>query len=375
MQTCDIKASMRAFLSSCLFVVLGVAWLVVDHLLDHAVTEWIDQVIADRFGLTSPSVGTVLRCGAELSPPIVATAIILGIYHIWHDNRLKQRALHPTPETSGSAKPEEIADMPIQDVFSYIDADVLENDGSQRVGQELLDLLSTGALDAYGREGHFGVGRYHGYPNLALIPRTYWKTARFTYQFFGADREQDVHVETKHPSTGPTYRDVRFSSSQIKRRWTKSQPEDRIFAMKAIYLIVTQSEWAKNLVERPDSMQPVGLHEKSKSRKALIKDRLLATLRRDIHDRLRSGEIQAWARRDRHRPLAPIKPEEWDNIHITTDEIDFRNLNNGFCTQNAPLANRTTCYENVQFVRSQIMKSYPLLHEPIGFLEDSAPRN
>lgn len=263
------------------------------------------------------------------------------------------------------------ADMPIRDVFFHINADVLDDKAWEKIGQHLLDALSIGALSAYGREGQFGHQSYRGHPNLTLIDCNYWKTARFTYDFFGANRENEIHVDTAPPGTGLVYRDVRFNRSDIESGWPTSRSKDRIFAMDAIYRILTQSEWAKNLAAQPELMTPAGLYENSKTRKEMIKDRLLHALRRDIHDRLRSAEIEAWGRKHRNHPLAPIKAEEWDNLHITTDDIDFRNLKNGFCTQNfSNQAMRSTCYENVQFVRSKLFSVYPLLREPFEILEN-----
>jgi hypothetical protein len=283
-------------------------------------------------------------------------------------------ALSPRSRERAAASPaaaEPVADMTIQEVFFHIDADVLDSNGWIKVGDELISLLAHGAILASGRQAVFGHGSYYGNPNLTPIEHSYWRTARFTFDWFGADRENDIHVETIPPAEGPVYRDLRFSSAQIRARWPiKSVSQDRIYAMKGIYYILTQSEWAADLARNPDSM-PQQWYEQDKPRKEIIRARTLSRLRRDLHDRLRSGEIEAWARKDRHHPLAPISREEWDHIIITTDERDFQNLESGFCTQNTQRgAYRTTIYEGVQFVRSTLFKSYRLLREPFYVTEE-----
>lgn len=257
-----------------------------------------------------------------------------------------------------------IADMTIQEVFFHIDADVIEFQRTQELGQTIIDCLSTSQITAYGRQSYLGNRQHVGYSNLAKIPVEFWKTAEFTYDFFGENREQDLHAETKSPSVGPAYRDLRFNLNEINLRWPKSNSSGRIFAAKAIYIILSQSEWAKKRADNPDSMQSLR-YEDTMNLKQAIKRRLLSEFKRDLRDQLRAGHIDTWGRVDRHHPLVQIKKEEWDKIEIAMDEYDLRNLQNGFCSSfSGPGAARSTCYENVVFSKTQIFKVYPLLKEP-----------
>ena len=51
------------------------------------------------------------------------------------------------------------------------------------IGQHLLDALSIGALSAYGRKVNLGI-KATEVTQITLIDCNYWKTARFTYDFF-----------------------------------------------------------------------------------------------------------------------------------------------------------------------------------------------
>jgi hypothetical protein len=185
---------------------------------------------------------------------VIATLVVF-IAVFFENSFRERRQFLANYSTEKEAKDAPTADMLIQDVFSHIDADVLEHGRANEIGQQLLDCLSTGQLKAYGRPAYFGNNTYAGFPNLSVIDADYWKTAEFTYDFSGEDREQDVHVETRKPKQGPTYRDVRFDSAAINQKWKKSEPSDQIFAMRAIYNVLTQSEWAYKLVISPDSMK------------------------------------------------------------------------------------------------------------------------
>ena len=222
----------------------------------------------------------------------VVAAVSLGALLIdagvWYIGRRTRRKMTIIPAVISAPTP--IADMPIRDVFFHIDADVLEHGQANLIGQNLLDLLSTGQLKAYGRRAHFGNNAYVGFPNLSPIDTEYWKTADFTYDFFGENREQDVHVDTRKPAQGPSYRDLRFDSDAIKQRWIKSNPSDQIFAMRAIHNVLSQSEWAHKLAISPNSM-PALHYESGMTREEVIKRRLIASLKYDLHDHLRAGDI------------------------------------------------------------------------------------
>jgi hypothetical protein len=97
---------------------------------------------------------------------------------------------------------ERLADMPIQDVFFHIDADILEHGRANEVGQELLDCLSTERIKAYGRSAYFGNNNCVGRPNLTAIDAAYWKTAQFTYEFFWRRPRTGRSCGTNKPHAG-----------------------------------------------------------------------------------------------------------------------------------------------------------------------------
>ncbi len=110
-----------------------------------------------------------------------------------------------------------------------------------------------------------------------------------------------------------------------------------------------------------------GWYEDMVSKKEAIKRRLLKALERDLHDNLRAGRVAAWGRVDRHSPLAPIAAEEWSDIKLSMEEVDFKNLSTGFCINfTVPAAYRKTVYQDVKFSKETVFKQYPLLPEPFG---------
>jgi hypothetical protein len=113
--------------------------------------------------------GAGARCTTNLGIYAVRAAAIVGAISlgallidvvVWYIGRRAKRKIAVVPVISA---PTPIADMSIQDVFFHIDADVLEHDHANVIGQNLLDLLSTGQLKAYGRRAHFGNNKYVGF--------------------------------------------------------------------------------------------------------------------------------------------------------------------------------------------------------------------
>src|SRR5271165_6355003 len=211
----------------------------------------VDRLSVGAGAPCTTNLGIYAVRAAAIAAAISLCALLIDAV-VWYTRRRARRKMTVIPAVTSAPTP--IADMPIRDVFFHIDADVLEHGRANAIGQNLLDLLSTGQLKAYGRRAHFGNDVYVGFPNLSLIDTEYWKTADFTYYFFGENREQDVHAETRKPAQGPSYRDLRFDSDAVKQRWIKSKPTDQIFAMRAIHNVLSQSEWAYKLAISPDSM-------------------------------------------------------------------------------------------------------------------------
>jgi hypothetical protein len=133
--------------------------------------------------------------------------------------------------------PVPVPDMPIREVFFYLDHDVLKTkpDRWDIVGRDLLDRLSTGRLMAWGRQ--IGRGNPHSRirASQAHISEEDWGRASWTYRFFDTGMEKITHMLVKNgPSEGNTeWADVMFNRAQIRklipfpeRLWRKAQFPD-----------------------------------------------------------------------------------------------------------------------------------------------------
>ena len=133
-----------------------------------------------------------------------------------------------------SGPPEPVPDMPIREVFFYLDRDVLKTkpDRWDIVGRDLLDRLATGRLRAWGRL--IGLGNPHSRTRAsqARISEEDWGRASWTYQFFDTGMEKITHMLVKNgPNEGNTeWADVMFNRAQIskliphpERLWRKAK--------------------------------------------------------------------------------------------------------------------------------------------------------
>lgn len=257
-----------------------------------------------------------------------------------------------------------LADLSIVDLFFFIDADVLEFRRAHEIGQQILDRLSLGQITAYGREANYGISYYVGSPTLIPIPQEFWKNGTFTYQFFGEDRQNDIHA-TGRGDDSVCYRDVRFTASEIVLYWKKSKTSEQISAIKAIYLAISQSEWAKEKADNWRSLRALA-YETGKEPKEIRRRRVISAFEIDIHNRLRSGKLFAWGQIDRKRPLAKIPAEGWDRVRILMEDFDFQQPDWSCAGLISPEANvsRTIIYMDLRFSKDEFFRTYPLLVEP-----------
>ncbi len=111
-------------------------------------------------------------------------------------------------------------DWSIHDLFYYL-RPTISPDGPtsfwDEVGGEVLDKLSAGHLQAWGREINRGATTQ--FLSLAPIDRSYWRAARFTYVFLLDDRERDLHATQLSPSNLPNYGDLRVNREQSIKLW------------------------------------------------------------------------------------------------------------------------------------------------------------
>lgn len=322
----------------------------------------IGVVLAGATEFVSSDKGRWLLFAASL------LALFLSFYRAWAAERNNSISLYEElsrlKDTGAELSPRFIADLPIKELFSYIDADVLEFGRANEIGQFILDRLSLGEITAYGKRARFGVGLYEGEPTLVPIPRQFWESALFTYDFFGEDRENDIHAMLMGDNA-LCYRGIRFTSSEVALYWKKSKSSGQISAVKAIYLALSQSEWAKRHADSWQSLRPLS-SEDGKDPKKIRMDRVAAVFKVEVHNQLRAGKLHAVGIKNRKQPLEQIPADEWSRIHILMDEMALQNSDWSCAGLIHPSSNtsRETIYMDVRFEKDEFFNAYPLLAEP-----------
>jgi hypothetical protein len=106
--------------------------------------------------------------------------------------------------------------MKFRELFFYLDPDVLnaERKAWHKVGREVLDGLSTGQLDCWGRR----ITSVRRGP-LELVDRAYWAGAHLTYWFLKEDGEQNDHARASTILANVEYADLRVNRAQVMRLW------------------------------------------------------------------------------------------------------------------------------------------------------------
>ena len=108
----------------------------------------------------------------------------------------------------------------IHELFYYLRPNLSPNGPPalwDEVGGDVLDKLSSGQLHAWGRE--IVRGPTTTLHSLALIDRTYWRAARFTYAFLLDEHERDVHATQHALSTLPDYADLWVNREDAVKLW------------------------------------------------------------------------------------------------------------------------------------------------------------
>jgi len=141
-------------------------------------------------------------------------------------------------------------------------------------------------------------------------------------------------------------------SAKRRMEQVRSVHDNKINAIEAFNKIIESSEWARTLVCNNPSDQK-------------IRSRLINQLGRDLHDKLRLGELSAWGRLDSEKPLRPIPQEEWDEVTISFDERSLTSNNCNACAwvKMHDVRKSRLRYVSVQFSRHEISDSYPLVNE------------
>jgi hypothetical protein len=258
-------------------------------------------------------------------------------------------------------------DLPIRELFFYIDPDCLGNSGKNAIdiGNDILDKLSTGQIAAWGRDANAGRR-----PPLVKIGNDYWAHAQFNYSFFhqeGNDEEVFIDAEPRGRNDVPSYGDLQFNRAEVEAIWpiaSRPPAPSRISVIDAVLRILESSRWSRNLRENPTNFKFDAAYPNSISPEERTRIRLVKQLNRDLHDRLRDGRIPAWGRPISHSlgdgkpPLRPIQKEEWDDILLALDD---RTLN-GSLSGSFALARGTVRlqYVDVKLDRSAVDGTYGL---------------
>jgi hypothetical protein len=139
------------------------------------------------------------------------------------------------------------------------------------------------------------------------------------------------------------------------------QEPDKIGAIEAFNRILESSKWARKLTVNPDQLKLRDWHDDSMMPEQQIRRRLVNQLDRDLHDKLRLGELSAWGRLDRDKPLRSIPKEEWDEVAIMFDERALTSKSDNACawTRNLQdMRKNRIRYICVQFSHKEIFDAY-----------------
>ena len=85
------------------------------------------------------------------------------------------------------------------------------------VGNDILDKLSAGQLQIWGREIVRGAAL--SFRNLTPIDSSYWRAARFTYAFLLDGHERDLHVSQTESTRLPDLGDLRVNREDALALW------------------------------------------------------------------------------------------------------------------------------------------------------------
>jgi hypothetical protein len=143
-------------------------------------------------------------------------------------------------------------------------------------------------------------------------------------------------------------------------RITKSSAQ-LIGAIYAFNTVVSKSRWAKRLRKRPDEIKFRGMYEGYHTNEENIKARLESQLDREIHDKLRAGELTAYGRTNHGNPLRPIPKEEWDEIEIMFDKESLAKCSKNACAwlrDRRLVSGGRIRYIEVQFQKTEIRKLF-----------------
>jgi hypothetical protein len=232
-----------------------------------------------------------------------------------------------------------IGDMHIRDAFFQRDEGALENETWLKIGKDLHDLLSQGALKAWGRKAG-----QRGDAPLEEISKDYWKDAKFTYFFFHEGSDQGIHAQSDVGMHIPNYRDVRLNRQQVLFYWPVPKPKREatynIDAKAAFSLVLRKSTWARFWAEG--------------------EEQLVIRLKQEFRNHLINAKLTAWGKSSRVSGLKRISPDKWDTMELWL-EPPFSEENT-YTTTQAPVGGKivTVPFIDVKLCREEVLRLYPL---------------
>jgi hypothetical protein len=225
------------------YLVLVPAWEILlrlfripERLGEDAIVHWLNEQIAEKLGIASPTVEQVSGFAVEWLPPAVLALICLsgwllylhGHWRLPHGApltaRTSEQLLAALPNDAPAVSPSRPApDWTIRELFYYLRRDIDPNGPTKvwdEVGSDVLDKFSTGQLHVWGRE-LIRTGGEPKFRNLAPIDSSYWKDARLTFVFLVEGHEKDRHADIGARSDRPAFGDLRVSRAEARDIWSR----------------------------------------------------------------------------------------------------------------------------------------------------------
>jgi hypothetical protein len=293
--------------------------------------------------------------------------------------KLSKEKADTTPPASppiAAEKSAPIPNWPIDELFSYIEPRILEDNGAHldATGHKIKDALALGRLKAWGRPiDHSGLGAMLGERNPPQkIKPTYWHFAHFTYHFFDDTSGNAPHTYVDQGHSEVEYTDLQVNRAEATSIWMRGEPAptpaldwksvpEAIEAFADPALLAARRKWDESLgnsidrqfdleskkqelikklpagriIEGSDEAVTIGKHDSQIGRWATLQNHQEPELRRawddlrsDMQKKLMSGSLRARGFRAPYSggdPEVDISPAEWrilrlDNVKSAADD-------------------------------------------------------
>jgi hypothetical protein len=179
---------------------------------------WVDPIataISVMAAALLASAGLIKLFGVRLYPPETSASSSDNFWDRWWRGEL-QIAYPPVLDRHPN--------WPIRELFYHIRPDLLDEPDETRwiaIGRNIIDKLSTGQLEAWGRRNT----KAPRLTALSPIRQSFWEDASWTYNFFADGTDHYIHAERGMPANAEQYRDVQVNRLQALRIWPKAGDE------------------------------------------------------------------------------------------------------------------------------------------------------